>query len=64
MSALVHKQTFRTAIPMAALPPKADTYGAAVRVRFGPKADSCNAAKWSLLDRLKWRGSDHQNGNN
>jgi hypothetical protein len=39
MSALGQKQTFRTAIAMSALPPKADMCGAPVHVRYGPKAD-------------------------
>jgi hypothetical protein len=39
MSALGYKQTFRTAIAMSALPPKADMCSATRDVRFGPKAD-------------------------
>jgi hypothetical protein len=39
MSALGHKQTFRSAIAMSALPPKADMCGATWDVRFGPLAD-------------------------
>jgi CheY-like chemotaxis protein len=39
MSALGHKRTFRSAIAMSALPPKADMCGAARDVRFGPIAD-------------------------
>jgi hypothetical protein len=39
MSALGHKRTFRGAIVMSALPPKADMCGAATDVRFGPIAD-------------------------
>jgi hypothetical protein len=39
MSALDQKQTFRNAIDMSALLPKADICGAARDVRFGPKAD-------------------------
>ena len=35
MSALGHKQTFRSAIGMSALPPKADMCGAAGDVRMG-----------------------------
>src|SRR5262245_23903598 len=33
------KRTFRSAIAMSALPPKADICSAMVQVRFGPKAD-------------------------
>src|SRR5262249_46063738 len=39
MSAFGQKQTFRSAIVMSALPPKADMCGAPRDVRFGPKAD-------------------------
>jgi hypothetical protein len=39
MPALGQKQTFRSAIGMSALPPKADMCGAARDVRFGPIAD-------------------------
>jgi hypothetical protein len=39
MSAWGQKQTFRSAIAMSALPPKADMCGATTDVRFGPKAD-------------------------
>ncbi len=39
VSALSQKQTFRSAIVMSALPPKADMCSAAVHVRFGPIAD-------------------------
>src|SRR5262249_21495911 len=35
---------------MSALPPKADMCGATRDVRYGPKADSCDAAKKSLFD--------------
>src|SRR5215471_19109525 len=37
---------------MSALPPKADMCGAQGHVCFGPKADSCTAAKQSLFDNL------------
>ena len=47
MSALGHKQTFRSAISMSALPPKADMCGATRDVRFGPIADI-----WLSLDHL------------
>jgi len=36
---LVHMRTFRAAVIMSALPPKADMCGAITYVRFGPKAD-------------------------
>jgi hypothetical protein len=49
MSALGHKRTFRNAIVMSALPPKADIRGAKTDVRFGPKAD--------IVDRLPRRQS-------
>jgi hypothetical protein len=39
MSALGHKQTFRTAIVMSALAPEANICGALAYVCFGPKAD-------------------------
>ena len=39
MSALGHKQTFRSAIAMSALPPKADIDPVTPNVRFGPIAD-------------------------
>ena len=39
MSALGHKRTFRSAIAMSALPPKADICSATRDVRFVPKAD-------------------------
>jgi hypothetical protein len=45
MSALGQKQTWRTEIPMSALPPKADIAARQLNVRFVPKADSCSAAK-------------------
>jgi hypothetical protein len=38
-SALGHKQTFRSAIAMSALPSIADMCGALAYVCFGPKAD-------------------------
>ena len=38
MSALGQKQTFRSAIVMSALPPRADTGAAQINVRFVPKA--------------------------
>ena len=34
-----HKRTFRSAIVMSALPPKADICGAKRNVRYGPKAN-------------------------
>jgi hypothetical protein len=37
---------------MSALPPKADIGTAIADVCFGPKADSCSAAKASLFDHL------------
>src|SRR5215475_8389400 len=37
---------------MSALPPKANMCGATRDVRFGPKADSCTAAKRTLFDHL------------
>src|SRR5262245_60383077 len=46
---------------MSALPPKADICSALVHVRYGPKADSCTAAKELLFDHLvrageqRWR---------
>ena len=39
MSALGQKQTFGLAPAMSALPPKADILGAALDVRYVPKAD-------------------------
>ena len=39
MSALGHKRTFRSAITMSALPPKADIFSALAHVRFVPQAD-------------------------
>ena len=39
MSALGQKQTFRSAIVMSALPPKADICSALAHVRFVPIAD-------------------------
>jgi hypothetical protein len=39
MSALGQKQTFRSAIAMSALPPKADMCSATRHVRFVPEAD-------------------------
>jgi len=39
MSALGQKQTFRSAIAMSALPPKADIVEHGCDVRFVPKAD-------------------------
>jgi hypothetical protein len=36
MSALGQKQTFRAAITMSALPPKADMCGATCNVGYGP----------------------------
>ena len=39
MSALGHKRTFRGAIVMSALPPKADIGRLDWNVRFGPEAD-------------------------
>jgi hypothetical protein len=39
MSALGHKRTFRSAIAMSALPPKADMCGATRDVRYVPIAD-------------------------
>src|SRR5262249_52404824 len=39
------KQTKRQVRVMSALPPKADMCAATRDVRYGPKADSCNAAR-------------------
>jgi hypothetical protein len=44
MSASGHKQTFRTAIAMSALPLKADMCSARAHVRYGPIADMALAA--------------------
>src|SRR6516164_6529237 len=44
-AALGHKRAFAVQTGMSALPPKADMCGARAHVRFGPKADSCSAAK-------------------
>jgi hypothetical protein len=51
-SAMGQKQTFRSAIGMSASPLKPDMCGAAAHVCFGPKADSCSAAKGRLFDHL------------
>src|SRR6476659_5848620 len=45
MSALGQKRTCAMQNLMSALPPKADIASALAHVCFGPKADSCNAAK-------------------
>jgi hypothetical protein len=45
MSALGHKRTFRSAIVMSALPPKADMCGALVHVRLVPCVDGCVCRK-------------------
>src|SRR4029077_114395 len=42
---------------MSALPPKADIRERVLDVRFGPQADSCSAAKRSLLDHLVGAGA-------
>src|SRR5262249_13943393 len=42
LSALGQKQTFRTAIVMSALPPKADICSATAHVCYGPEADIKN----------------------
>ena len=52
MSALGQKQTFRSAIVMSALPPKADIAESDWHVRFVPKADICSAAILPLFDHL------------
>src|SRR5262245_51282447 len=53
MSALGQKRTCAMQIGMCALPPKADMCSANAHVCYGPKADSCSAAKgWSLFDHL------------
>jgi hypothetical protein len=39
MSALGQKRTFRIALAMSALPPKADIHCDGRNVRFGPEAD-------------------------
>jgi hypothetical protein len=46
MSALGHKRTFRSAIAMSALPPKADIQRHLFEVRIVAKADSCTATRW------------------
>jgi hypothetical protein len=42
---LGHKRTWRPQFVMSALPPKADIPCRHLDVSFGPKADSCTAAK-------------------
>jgi len=49
---LVQKQTYAVQNVMSALPPKADMCGATSDVRFGPIADSCDAAKGSVADSI------------
>src|SRR5262245_41819727 len=56
MSALGQKQTYAAQKGMSAITPKADMCGATRDVRFGPKADSCTAAKESLVDHLVGAG--------
>src|SRR5215468_1052749 len=46
MSASGQKQTYAAHNGMSALHPIADMCGAATNVRYGPKADSCSAAKF------------------
>jgi hypothetical protein len=61
MSALGQKRTFRSAIGMSALPPKADMCDATRDVRYGPRADIRTAADNSLFDDIigkrnqRWR---------
>src|SRR5262249_29416277 len=45
---------------MSALPPKADMCSALAYVCFGPKADSCTAAKRSLFDHLIGAGEQRR----
>jgi hypothetical protein len=45
MFAVARKEAFRPPVAMSALPPKADMCSALAYVCFGPKADSCEAAK-------------------
>jgi hypothetical protein len=45
MSALGHKRTFRNAIGMSALPPRADMCGATWHVRFVPCVDGSELAR-------------------
>src|SRR5262245_3436327 len=45
---------------MSALPPEADMCSAQAHVRFGPKADSCSAAKRSLFDHLVGAGENRR----
>src|SRR5262245_40424282 len=60
MSVLGQKQKFAPQKVMSALPPKADMCGATRDVRFGPKADSCSAAKRSLFDHLVGAGENRR----
>jgi hypothetical protein len=46
MSTLGQKQTFRTAIAMSALPPKADMCSALAYVRYGPIADMLSSCEY------------------
>jgi hypothetical protein len=46
------QETFPGKATMSPLPPKADVAERNRHVRFVPKADSCTAAKRSLLDHL------------
>src|SRR5215472_14352533 len=48
---------------MSALPPKADMCSALAHVCFGPRADSCNAAKRSLFDDLVGSGEQSRRDN-
>ena len=51
MSALGHKRTFRSAIAMSALPPKADITEHCGHVRFVPKADISREITLSVFAR-------------
>src|SRR5215469_14308225 len=55
MSALGQKQALRHLQPMSALPPKADIAEGDRHVRFVPKADSCTAAKRSVIQSPRRR---------
>src|SRR5690242_15402234 len=60
MSALGQKQTSDYRLLMSALPPKADMRSADRRVRFGPGADSCTAARSILFDHLVGAAAQRQ----
>src|SRR5262249_32763030 len=48
ISGYLISKPFRDVGVVSALPPKADMCGALADVRYGPKADSCSAAKLNL----------------